>query len=370
VKIRVTWGDSSFTNVPASGFMASGTPATAQHTWTANGVYTLTARATDDSAPNLEGLATTRQVEVSDAWPPSVTSFSCGPIQYYSHTVTCSIRSADSDSATLQHVFTWGDGLTTTTSSAAPGTLQTATHTYVGEGMYTLSTVARDPDGQLSTPRTHVVDAVSPSVDLTDPYPGTIYMGCDYQASLAAISLPDPGPVIGSTPGTTGPPITAPRLPAFVRIGCVGVVTSDANSGVGELHVYVPGACQGFDSWIIANPAYYTQFEYPLCETGTGSVSVTAFDRQWNSDWDGQSVTTITSECGPVYDALELTAQVIEAVKDLISRVPPIMIPIAPQLPPLGLTLDAMTLPPIEPVISCNPNNPTLPPITPIIDTS
>lgn len=349
IRYTVEWGDGSSVNIPTNGYVAQNVVQSASHSWAQDGVYTVRVSAVDDSkGAGLAATPVTRTVEVRDAWPPAITTFSCAATPYWSRTVTCAIASSDGDSLTLQHQFTWGDGTLTVSSPVAPGGQQSLTHTYLVDGVFTLSAVAIDPDGLQSDARTYVVDARLPIVNIIDPAPGTAYMGCDVRAESPTITV---GP---ATDMIDVPPIEVQALPAFARIGCVTLYAWDQDSGVGRLEVYAPGACPGYDWWVFTNPSTWTTFEYPICETGAGYLSVTAWDRQWNGASDYETVTTATSECGPVY-ALDVIGVVFELIERIIGKLPPID-PVDPGAVPPWIDLD-----PAE--IGCKPVDPKLPPI-------
>lgn len=258
VKYTVSWGDSTTTTVPASGYVTPGTTQTATKTYTTAGARTIGVTATDSAG----FVSTERSTSVSvvlDA--PLMTTFSCtSPVELGSAT-TCSMRATDMSTG-VKYTVAWGDTTSTTVPSsgyATPGATQTATKTYPSNGTRTLSATPTDVYGHvgaaMSANVTVVYDLTAPTLTITDPRPSTIYYGC----------------------GVTAPsPISSPRG-VWVDIACLRANATDARSGVDRVEVWIDGILRASDSI-----APY-QLEFPVPRTGTNvALSVRAYDEAGN----------------------------------------------------------------------------------------
>lgn len=112
---------------------ASGTGATASHTYDDAGTYDVTLTVTDDRGGSH---ATTQQVTVTANEPP-VASFTASATH-----LTVAVdgqASSDPDGTLASHAWSFGDGAT--------GTGATASHTYTDAGTYTVTLTVTDDDG-------------------------------------------------------------------------------------------------------------------------------------------------------------------------------------------------------------------------------
>lgn len=295
VRYTVEWGDGETTPIPANGYVTQNVLQTATHSWP-TGLYTVRFLVEDDSnGGGLDGIPVERVVDVRETFAPVISAFLCEGTPYTSRTVRCDVTTDDTDSPTVQHLFVWGDGTSTTTPPVAPGTAVTISHTYAGDGVYTVRADAFDPDALRSEERTRVFDGRLPQLALVDPDPGQYYVGCQKVDSQLN------------------------SFPLMARSGCITVTGIDTDTSIQLLEVTVPSACPGFSTWSFPNPAPSTTFEYPICATtNTGLITAKVWDADWNGQQTSRLVWTVTGECAPYATLLGPAHGLIDALRDIV----------------------------------------------------
>lgn len=151
IAYTVDWGDgSSTTRVPTSGFVAPGSSRNADHTFAAASTYTIRVTAVDNDgvAPRTSAERIWSHSVSPPNDVPTMQSLSCTPNSSNAgDEVTCTFRATD-DSSGVHYTVQWGDGSPTTrvpaSGSIAPGTTETAQHTYASQGSYSVSVTATD----------------------------------------------------------------------------------------------------------------------------------------------------------------------------------------------------------------------------------
>lgn len=258
VKYVVTWGDSTTTTVPTSGYVTPGVTQSATKTYTTAGTRTITVTPTD--SVGYVGSATTRSLSVI-VDTPLMTIFSCTSPVELGTASTCSMRATD-QSTGVKYSLAWGDSTTTLVPSsgyATPGVTQTTTKTYSAVGLRTVTFTPTDIYGHVGAATTDTIDVVydmtPPTLTVSDPRAGTIYYGCSV---------------------TTPSPVSSPRG-IWVENACVKATATDARSGVNRVEVWVDGVLYASDT-----TAPYT-IEFPVPRTGTNlALTVKAYDNAGN----------------------------------------------------------------------------------------
>ena len=159
----VDWGDGT-----AAQTVTGGASVTVDHTYAADGTFTVTATATDKdggtSAPDTATVAVTNVAPTVAVTVPAVAEGIAADF-----TFTATDPSADDTAAGFTYVIDWGDG--TPVETLAGGASLTVAHTYATDGTFTLTVTAADQDGGVSAPVTATV-TVTPTViaDAGGPY--------------------------------------------------------------------------------------------------------------------------------------------------------------------------------------------------------
>lgn len=169
VSYTVDWGDGAPTDrVPATGTVAPGATTTATHAYTVEAIRTVSVSSTDNDATPLTGAPLTFLVNAGAAGAPVMQSLSCAPNPATTDdSVSCTFRAAD-DSAGLYYTVSWGDGSASTrvpaTGTVAPGTSQSASHTFPTAGTPTIAVTATDTSvpALTSTPLTQAMTVTLP----------------------------------------------------------------------------------------------------------------------------------------------------------------------------------------------------------------
>jgi len=132
-----------------TGFFASGSTASASHTWSQPGTYSINVMATDSDGAN-SSWSSPVTINIENAPPntparPSGTT-SCTPNSSYEY----SVYASDPDDENVHCVFDWGDGATMVTPAQSSGSLFKASHTWGRLGTFSVKVKAIDSAGKES----------------------------------------------------------------------------------------------------------------------------------------------------------------------------------------------------------------------------
>lgn len=146
VKYTFDWGDETTSE---TGFVESGSKASACHAWSEAGIYQVKAMATNGQGQS-SGWSDALDVTISDNGQPSPCRL-IGPKRGLSGKAYSYFASSrDSDGDLLRYTFDWGDGTSTTTSAVASGLRARASHSWAIKGKYQVSAKAVDVRGASS----------------------------------------------------------------------------------------------------------------------------------------------------------------------------------------------------------------------------
>ncbi len=139
------WGDGTTSII---GPVDSGIVASINHTWTRAGTYQVKANAIDCKGATSEW---------SESWtviinaPPNKPSTPSGSKSVYAWASNSySTFATDPDEDSVEYIFDWGDGNTSTTNFVKSGSNASALHMWSNEGNYQLKTIALDRIGDTS----------------------------------------------------------------------------------------------------------------------------------------------------------------------------------------------------------------------------
>jgi uncharacterized repeat protein (TIGR02543 family) len=141
------WGDGT---TATTDYVASGSTASASHSWGQPGAHSIKVMATDiDGAGS--GWSSPATIELENAppstpAPPSGTTY-CEPNRSYEYRV----YALDPDGEDVRCVFDWGDGTTTETPMMSSGSTFRANHTWSGLGTFPIKARAIDSAGKESS---------------------------------------------------------------------------------------------------------------------------------------------------------------------------------------------------------------------------
>jgi hypothetical protein len=149
VSYTFSWGDGS---TSTTGLFDSGATASAGHTWTQSGTYSVYVRATDsEGAASAWSSEKTVQIAASSsnapATPPAPVGTSNGVI---STEYQYQARTTDPDGDQVSYTFYWGDGSTSTTGLYDSGATASASHTWTQSGTNGVYVRATDSEGNVS----------------------------------------------------------------------------------------------------------------------------------------------------------------------------------------------------------------------------
>ncbi len=149
VSYTFSWGDGS---TSTTGLFDSGATASASHTWTQSGTYSVYVRAIDsEGAASAWSSEKTVQIAASSsnapATPPAPVGTSNGVI---STEYQYQARTTDPDGDMVSYTFHWGDGSTSTTGMLDSGATASASHTWTQSGTYGVYVRATDSEGNVS----------------------------------------------------------------------------------------------------------------------------------------------------------------------------------------------------------------------------
>jgi phospholipase C len=171
----VTWGDGAVSTL-------TGNPSSATHIFSEEGVYTISATASDDDATYNAGNKI--QVTVQDA-PVQITGQAVSATEGNFNGVVATFIDPGNDSTVSDYTatITWGNGSTSAgiITSTGPGTFAvSSSNTYVDEGSYTVTTTVVDAVGDQATATSAaiVTDAsLQPTVQSVTPTEGAAFSG-------------------------------------------------------------------------------------------------------------------------------------------------------------------------------------------------
>ena len=175
---RFDWGDGTTATTTTA------PTATAQHTYGAAGVYTVSLIVTDTGGN--PSAAVTSSITIVREDPP-VARLAVTQLVTPALTVRADgSTSTDTDLTPIaSYRFSWGDGTTATTTTAPTATAQ---HTYAAAGTYTVTVIATDTGGNAST-------AASAGIVVVPENPPT--------ARLTAVQLPSPALTVSADASTS-----------------------------------------------------------------------------------------------------------------------------------------------------------------------
>jgi len=140
------WGDGVTT---ITSYLASGSTASASHSWTHPGAYSIKVMATDsDGADSFWSSPATINVENA---PPNIPARPSGTASCITdRSYEYSVYASDPDGEEVHCVFDWGDGTTTVTPTQGSGSLFKASHTWGSLGTFSVKVKAIDTAGKES----------------------------------------------------------------------------------------------------------------------------------------------------------------------------------------------------------------------------
>lgn len=144
------WGDGASSS---TGFVGSGTPASASHTWSAAGTFCAQAYATDSKGAQGDASSCAWVTVTGGNLPPDTPDPPAGPSYGpagKAFAFTAWTRDPNGD--TISYTFLWGDGTSTTISGAPSGNSRTASHAWSSPGVYCVRVYATDAPGNPSAP--------------------------------------------------------------------------------------------------------------------------------------------------------------------------------------------------------------------------
>jgi PKD repeat protein len=203
---------------------ATGTGATATHTYAAAGTYTVKLTVTDDKGtPN----SVTHDITVQ-APPPNQP-----PVAAFTPTVTNlsasfdGTASSDSDGTIASYAWDFGDGAT--------GTGATATHTYAAAGTFTVTLTVTDDKGATNSVSHQVTTTVPPNQLPTASFTASV---SNLQVSVDGSASSDPDGTIASYAwdfgdGSTGTGATATHTYAAAGSYTITLTVTDNRGGTG-----------------------------------------------------------------------------------------------------------------------------------------
>ena len=138
------WGDGTTT---ATGYVASGTRATASHVWSSGGTYLVKAMATDSKGADS---AWSSPITVVINTPPNSPYVPSGPSTgthgtYYTYTTSAN----DPDGGKVKYTMSWGDGTSFTTGLVDSGSSVNLTHRWTRAATYQVKAKATDSRGAI-----------------------------------------------------------------------------------------------------------------------------------------------------------------------------------------------------------------------------
>lgn len=146
VRYTFYWGDGAQNT---SGWVASGTPASLSHAWTAEGTYSVKVMATDVWGASSAWSAPTA-VTVTNT-PPLTPGAPSGPgYRILNESGAYSARTTDPNGDNVCYTFDWGDGSQNTTGWVASGTSASLSHAWPTAGTYSVRVMATDRKGAVS----------------------------------------------------------------------------------------------------------------------------------------------------------------------------------------------------------------------------
>jgi PKD repeat protein len=216
------WGDGNSTGPQSA--------ATANHTYSSAGNYTVTLTVTDTDGTTA---TTTQQVAVTDVTPPSAALLVTPVLGVAPLPVSADASgSTQGSSPVASYSFDWGDG-----NSTGPQAAATANHTYASGGTYTITVTVVDTDGGTATATQQVTVAAVPPTPALSVSPSSGQVG-------APVSADASGSTAGSAPiatysfawgdgSSTGPQTAATANHTYTRAGnyTVTVTVTDSDGG-------------------------------------------------------------------------------------------------------------------------------------------
>ena len=147
VKYVFDWGDGTTSE---TGFVSSGTAASASHAWPSFRSYYIRAKAIDRRGAS-SGWSGTKRVRIYANSPPTTPSAPSGPISGFIKAAhSFSTASTDPNRDNVKYTFDWGDGNTSETAFTASGGKVSASHTWGATGTYQVRARATDSRGASS----------------------------------------------------------------------------------------------------------------------------------------------------------------------------------------------------------------------------
>ncbi len=168
---KFVWGDGSTTGPQSA--------ATANHTYSSAGNYTVTSTVTDTDGTTA---TTTQQVSVTNVTPPNAALLVSPVLGVAPLPVSVDASGSTAGSSPIaSYSFDWGDGTSTGPQSAA-----TANHTYASAGNYTVTVTVTDTDGGTATATQPVTVAAVPPVPALSVSPSSGQAGVPVSADASA----------------------------------------------------------------------------------------------------------------------------------------------------------------------------------------
>jgi len=186
VRYYFSWGDG--TTGTWTGWVSSGSTASASHSWSSPGTYYVMAKAQDIHGAD-SAVSSSLTVAISNR-PPNTPSTPSGPTSGYTGTsYTYSTSATDPDGNQVRYYFNWGDGTGTWTGWVSSGSTVGASHSWSSLGTYYVKAYAQDYYGAVSGWSSSLTVAISnrpPNTPSKPSGPTSGYTGTSYTYSTSA----------------------------------------------------------------------------------------------------------------------------------------------------------------------------------------
>jgi hypothetical protein len=195
VRYYFSWGDG--TTGTWTGWVSSGSTASASHSWSSPGTYYVMAKAQDiHGADSAVSSSLTVVISTSNR-PPNTPSKPSGPTSGYTGTsYTYSTSATDPDGNDVRYRFDWGDGsISDWTDWACSGWFAYESHSWSSPGTYQIKAQAQDSNYATSGWSSSLAVAISnpPSPDFSisvSPTSGPVQQGsCAGQITVSVTSV-------------------------------------------------------------------------------------------------------------------------------------------------------------------------------------
>jgi hypothetical protein len=148
LKYVFEWGDGLKTK---TGFVRTGSIVTAFHKWAAAGSYEVRAMAMDEFGDTSLWSGTKVVAILKLNRPPDRPDKPKGPeAGVKGESLVYQVRSTDPNGDMIKYAVSWGDGLSSTSTTVESGTIEEMSHSYIRAGRYVIKVRAIDEEGATS----------------------------------------------------------------------------------------------------------------------------------------------------------------------------------------------------------------------------